>query len=269
MKQRIGVVIVSFNRLDFLKIAICRVVAQTANVAEILIVDNNSTDGTREYLHSLDKVSKLFLDNNSGPAGGFHEGIKYFAGKASVDFLWLMDDDFFPFNSCLENLLKVTNEEIVVFPYVRQKDFSSKQQPGWWGVLVPMKIIREVGYPKKDLFFWSEDTEYLQARIHQRHKYPLQWIKSAKGVHFAKRGTNHREPWRYYYEIRNSIYSRLYIKKTTPLRLYKLVRSWVKLCGRILLMENNKLKKMKKFLLGTVHGFTKKLGKRVDPQEGR
>lgn len=268
MKPKIGVIILTFNRLNLLKIAICKVLAQTTTIDEVLVVDNFSTDGTRDYLDSLETVTKLYLDENSGPAGGFYEGIKFFSESSSVDYVWMMDDDFFPFDSCLQILLENTDERTVVFPYTREKDFAFRQQPGWWGVLVPMKIIKHVGYPKKELFFWSEDTEYLQVRIHQQHKYHLKWVSAAKGVHFTKREINHRRPWRYYYEIRNSIYSRLYVKKLTVRRLYKLCRSWVKLFGTIIIKENNRPEKMKWFLLGTVHGFTKKLGKTIDPKDG-
>lgn len=265
MKPKVGVVILSFNRLNLLKITLCKVLSQTYGLEEVLVVDNNSTDGTRDFLNSKKNISKLFLDHNSGPAGGFYEGVKYFAENSSVDYVWMMDDDFFPFNSCLSILIQSANKETVLFPYVREKDFAFRQQPGWWGVLVPMTIIRRVGYPRKELFFWSEDTEYLQARIHQKYNYSLKWISAAKGVHFTKRETNYRLPWRYYYEIRNSIYSRLYIKRTTPLRLYKLMRSWIKLFSNIVLKEDHKRLKLKWFFIGTFHGFTKKLGRTISP----
>ena len=267
MGSKTGVIILTCNRLQTLKITLCKVMAQTHYPHEILVVDNNSKDGTKEYLNSLDSISTIYLEENTGPAGGFYEGVKYFAENSTVDFVWMMDDDFFPFDSCLEILLENTNENTVVFPFIREKDFASRRQPGWWGVLVPMQIITHVGYPRKDLFFWSEDTEYLQARINHKYKYPLKWISSAKGVHFTKRETNYRQPWRYYYEIRNSIYSRLYIKERTLLRFYKLLRSWIKLFGNIIIRENNKREKMKWFLKGTIHGFTKKLGKTIDPHQ--
>jgi rhamnopyranosyl-N-acetylglucosaminyl-diphospho-decaprenol beta-1,3/1,4-galactofuranosyltransferase len=267
--KKIGVVILTFNRLEYLKITLCKVMAQTQPLDRILVVDNCSSDGTREYLNAVDNIEKIFLNDNSGPAGGFYEGIKYFSEKTDVDYVWLMDDDFFPFKSCLEILLKATDEKTIVFPYVREKNFAFRQQPGWWGVLVPMKIIKHVGYPRKDLFFWSEDTEYLQARILQKHLYQHKWISQAKGVHFTIRQKNFRKPWRYYYEIRNSIYSRLYIKKTTVRRVYRLFRSWIFLFLNILLKENDKSTKFKMLFLGTYHGLFKMLGKRVDPSNGK
>ena len=265
LDSKTGVIILTCNRLKTLKITLCKVMAQSHKPHEILVVDNYSEDGTREYLESLNNITTIYLEENLGPAGGFYEGVKYFAENTSVDYVWMMDDDFFPFDSCLEILLQNTDQGTVVFPYIREKDFASRRQPGWWGVLIPMTIIDHVGYPRKDLFFWSEDTEFLQARIQEKHEYPLKWVKAAKGVHFTKRVKNYRQPWRYYYEIRNSIYSRLYIKDRTMLRMYKLVRSWVKLFGSIIIKENNKAEKMKWFLKGTIDGFTKKLGKTIDP----
>lgn len=265
MDKSIGVIILTCNRLNLLKITICKVLAQTHTAMQVLVVDNNSLDGTKEYLDSLSNIEKIYLNENTGPAGGFYEGVKYFAEKKNVDYIWMMDDDFFPFDSCLEILLKATDERTLVFPYIREKDFATRRMPGWWGVLVPMPVINQVGYPRKDFFFWAEDSEYLMDRIRDKFGYSLKWIPAAKGVHFTARVTNYRQPWRYYYEVRNMLYMRLYVKERTALRAYKLVRSWVKLFGAILLKENNKLEKLEWFVRGTVHGVTKKLGKTIDP----
>ena len=47
--KKVGVVILTFNRLSLLKITIKKVV-DSFQPFEILIVDNNSNDGTREHL---------------------------------------------------------------------------------------------------------------------------------------------------------------------------------------------------------------------------
>lgn len=265
--NRVGVVILTYNRLPLLRLAICKVFEQDIIPTELLIVDNFSSDGTRDFLRSQDNITSIFLDENLGPAGGFYYGIKYFAEQNEVDYVWLMDDDFFPAKKCLSELLKVTNKDLVVFPYVREKDFRTRLKPGWWGVLIPLPIIHQVGYPMKELFFWAEDTEYLQHRIKDVHNFTLKWIPKAKGVHFTKRQRNYRADWRYYYEIRNTIYS-IYFRKLTLKRFYKLVKSFIGLLGGILFKEREKINKLKYFSIGTYHGLTKKIGKTLDPKGG-
>jgi len=269
MKNKVGVVILTYNRLNLLKITLCKVLNQTYKPLEVLVVDNNSTDGTKEYLAGRNEFNTLLLEDNTGPAGGFYEGIKYFAESTDVDYVWLMDDDFFPFVSCLEILMKSANNEKILFPYAREKDFVHRKEPGWWGVLVPMSIIKTVGYPNKELFFWAEDTEYLLHRIREKHSFKAEWISAAKGVHFTQRNKNHRKPWKYYYEVRNMLYMRLYVRKPSLRRYYKLLRSWVFLLGAILLKDDEKLMKSRLFMLGTYHGITKKMGKRIDPATGK
>lgn len=265
MNTKVGVIILTYNRLNLLKIAICRVLSQTYKPTEILVVDNFSTDGTREYLNSIEGINTLLLNENTGPAGGFYEGVKYFAENTEVDHVWMMDDDFFPFVSCLEILIKSASDDKILFPYAREKDFAHRKEPGWWGVLVPMPIIKTVGYPKKEFFFWSEDTEYLLYRIREKYKFKAQWIPAAKGVHFTARVKNHRKPWKYYYEVRNMLYMRLYVRKPSLRRYYKMIRSWVFLLGAIIFKENERLPKLKLFLKGTYDGVRKNLGKRIDP----
>ena len=269
MNKKVGVIILTYNRLSLLKITICKVLAQSYSPEEILVVDNNSNDGTREYLENLGNVTKILLDENTGPAGGFYEGVKYFAEKTEVEYIWMMDDDFFPFDSCLENLIESVSDDTIRFPYAREKDFAHRKEPGWWGVLIPMEVINTVGYPRKEFFFWSEDTEYLLFRIREKFSFKAQWISQAKGVHFTKRETNHRKPWRYYYEVRNMIYMRLYVREVSLRRYFKLVRSWLFLFAAIIFKENNKSTKLKMFLLGSYHGLTRKLGKRIDPSTNK
>ena len=151
--QSVGVVILTYNRLNLLKIALCKVRKQSHKNIKILVVDNKSTDGTQDFLEKEENIDTLYLSENDGPAGGFHEGVKYLAEKTKVDYLWLMDDDFFPSEFCLEILLNATDQKTVVFPHVREKDFAFRKQPGWWGVLIPIEVVRKVGYPNKDLFF--------------------------------------------------------------------------------------------------------------------
>ncbi|WP_100642230.1 glycosyltransferase [Alteromonas facilis] len=81
------------NRLKLLKRAICSVVAQTYNNIELIIVDDGSTDGTRDYLISLasekEWVKVLFNDESLGACNCRNKAISL----ASGDFVTGLDDD--------------------------------------------------------------------------------------------------------------------------------------------------------------------------------
>jgi len=104
----VACVIVTYNRLDLLKEAFQAVSTQTSLPNLVVIVDNCSSDGTRDWLTALaDKrtdVKAVFLDSNYGGAGGFYHGTKK-AYELGADWIWIMDDDTIPDRDALQRLL--------------------------------------------------------------------------------------------------------------------------------------------------------------------
>lgn len=99
--MKIGVVIVTYNRLEKLKIALKYYEKQTVKPEYILIVNNNSTDGTNDYLEEWKNnncnIKKFIvnLDKNTGGSGGFYEGLKHSLDK-DAEWIWVADDDAYP-----------------------------------------------------------------------------------------------------------------------------------------------------------------------------
>ena len=98
--MKIAVVLVTYNRIDCLKKAICRYEKQIYNPTQIIIVDNASNDGTKEFLDEWKEkesvFEKIIIHNakNTGGSGGFYTGMKR-AMETDCDFLFLADDDAF------------------------------------------------------------------------------------------------------------------------------------------------------------------------------
>jgi len=118
-KNLVSCVIVTYNRKELLLECLEAVFNQTHPVDRIILIDNASTDGTRECLANrgyLDNpiVSYVEMEKNTGGAGGFYEGIKRSVDDES-DWVWIMDDDTIPTANCLEELLKA-------LPIVSKKD---------------------------------------------------------------------------------------------------------------------------------------------------
>lgn len=105
--MKIGVVIVTYNRLDKLKIALESYEKQTYKPKYILVVNNNSTDNTKEYLQEWKQKTQeidkkvLNLEKNTGGSGGFYEGLKN-SLKENADWIWVADDDAYPDEDAFE-----------------------------------------------------------------------------------------------------------------------------------------------------------------------
>ena len=98
---KIVCVVVTYNRLEKLKKAIASYQAQTTPFDTLIIVDNNSTDGTNEFLKEWKSDDTIFqkhiisLPENKGGSGGFYEGQKY-AMSLHPEWIFVADDDAYP-----------------------------------------------------------------------------------------------------------------------------------------------------------------------------
>ena len=108
---RVTAVVVTWNRKGLLLECLDCLKRQTAK-ADILVVDNASTDGTGEALQPLVEAGEIACVNpgkNLGGAGGFQFGVKA-AVKAGCDYVWIMDDDSMPAPTALAELLNAAGE---------------------------------------------------------------------------------------------------------------------------------------------------------------
>ena len=107
-RESVAVVVVTFNRADLLAGMLDGLAAQTRRPDAVYVIDNASSDHTRQVLehhHGGDLPLRVtHSPDNLGGAGGFHLGLRqaYLDGH---DRIWLMDDDVVPAPDCLEVLL--------------------------------------------------------------------------------------------------------------------------------------------------------------------
>jgi rhamnopyranosyl-N-acetylglucosaminyl-diphospho-decaprenol beta-1,3/1,4-galactofuranosyltransferase len=192
-RPQVAAVVVTFNRLELLQRLVGRL-TEVDELAEVVVVDNASTDGTGEWLRTTAaadaRVVPHLLDRNRGGAGGFHEGLKL-AVDRGADLAWLMDDDGLPDPDCLDLLLAhagaldfwgpVVVDEAdpgrLVFPIRLPggtrvvRDTGSVAQAAtdgllrevvipFNGVLVTRELAQRIGYPREEFFIWGDDHEY-------------------------------------------------------------------------------------------------------------
>ncbi len=134
MNKKVCVLIVTYNRKEYLVKTIEALLGQTRKPEKILIFDNNSSDGTCDYLSELGYIGNKFAGayspnircdieieyylngENEGGSGGFHKGIQM-AMNYRPDYIWAMDDDVLPDDKCLELLLgKMSDKNRICIP---------------------------------------------------------------------------------------------------------------------------------------------------------
>ncbi len=90
---KLSIVFLNFNRLAETRYTVERLLEMTAGRSdlEIIAVDNNSEDGTAEYLENQGAIQTVLLPDNGGIAG-YNEGFK----QAQGDYILVLDDDSCP-----------------------------------------------------------------------------------------------------------------------------------------------------------------------------
>ena len=197
--MKIYAVIVTFNRKKLLAECISSIINQNYLPDKIIIVDNNSTDGTyefiKDYLKDNDNLRYIKLHKNLGGAGGFYYGMNL-AYNDGADWIWIMDDDTIPDPSALEELVKSVKIVGKKASYLASNVYGMDKEPmnvpqikmhyhqngyinnfeflqhslveidtaTFVSLLINSRAIAEYGLPHKDFFIWGDDTEYT-ARI--------------------------------------------------------------------------------------------------------
>ena len=212
--MKTSAVILTYNRKEMLKTCIDAVKAQKADT-DIIVVDNGSSDGTADLFTGKDPVyatANIHYFNtghNTGCAGGFTFGIRK-AFELGYDYVWLMDDDCVPSVTALSELLRYAALYEGSFGFLSSKvlwtDGSicrmnlqrrtlvrnvSDMRPAvipvvmasFASLLIPMRVIRDVGLPYREFFIWTDDWEYTR-RISL--KYPCMMIPSSEVTHYIK-----------------------------------------------------------------------------------
>lgn len=193
---KIAAIVVTYNRQHLLAEVIECMKHQTRKPDALIIVNNNSTDGTIDVVRAHQSNSSIDivlinLPENIGGAGGFYEGAKK-AYEDGFDAMWFMDDDTMPQPDALHflesDLLNFENTTKYIPGFIcstvlwKNDDLCEMNIPSpiWdWprfihtennvalvgscsfvSVLVRREKVRDAGYPVPEFFIWYDDVEY-------------------------------------------------------------------------------------------------------------
>jgi rhamnopyranosyl-N-acetylglucosaminyl-diphospho-decaprenol beta-1,3/1,4-galactofuranosyltransferase len=293
--QDIGifVVVVTYNRLDLLKLCLNNLLLQSRLINRIVVVDNNSSDGTQEWLKAWQStnssISHVILNGeNSGGAGGFVLGMKY-AVENGADWIWMMDDDALPLPDALDSLVNADLDASHVYGSLAVKGSDTAwvttlvdegrtvnavtevppkarvQSLPFLGFMIHRNLVEKIGYPDPGFFIAADDVEYcLRAQRAGADIYIVgrSLIEHPKSVRykFGPLTCLSLPPWKRYYDTRNRLliarkyYGFALIYKTIPGSFLRLLAALVR--------EPQKMRQVWAFIAGMVDGLLGKKGRR-------
>ncbi|MBK7816534.1 MAG: glycosyltransferase [Sphingobacteriaceae bacterium] len=137
MDPKIAVLIVSYNRKEFVLKNIVAVNRSTYKNISIIVFDNGSTDGTLESVSSqYPDVTLIRSKENLGGAGGFSKALDY-AYDNNFDYMFCLDDDGAPKEDCLEILFNEHNKHdkaTILGPKILPSDAKDESSKHFWPI---------------------------------------------------------------------------------------------------------------------------------------
>ena len=265
---RVLAIIVAYNSPQALERCLRSLDAQTRRVDGVLVVDNSEpvpadTSGIDVDITKQTRV--LVAGSNMGPAGGFALGLATFMEEGDYTHAWLMDDDCYPDPTALQIVLDAAagvRPGAVVFPSaVYEATGVAMNYPGWSGVLIDRLAVRLAGLPRAEMFWWAEDTEYLQFRLPHKGVIVVR-APEARVLYDLIRRVGGRPAWKYYYEVRNMVWFRLAVQRGSE--AWKLPKTVFGLLGSAIVSEGRG-EKLSMYGKGLAHGLMGRLGNPVKP----
>lgn len=282
MSENVCAIIVTYNRLETLKTALAHILAQTIPPVTILIADNNSTDGTREFLATFqhqENIRCLYLEANVGSAGAIACAMKYGLTLNEYDYFWILDDDTFYDKNALKELIdNIKNSEFsllglhgahIRFGKKRPLDTAKKLQAADYalidGALIRTGAIHKIGIVNEKFFMMCDDHEYCMRLRKHGFKVGVLQSGSDNRLYLGGQGRFTKATlWRGYYSSRNHL---LIIKQYFSLmNLMGYVFLQVKLITAAAILAPDRFQRVKFRLLGIWHGIKGVGGKTLDPQ---
>ncbi len=225
----VSIIIVSLNRKNELFKCINSISEQTYIDYEVILIDNNSNDGSCEIIKSTFPKTIIYkTKKNLGTSYTRNAAINFSSG----DLTWFLDSDvYLKDKDVLKNLVKKFDEEIkidalggeavlnnryqvigtkklVLYPNGMIKGYSLKDKTdtnvkvlATCNLMVKSSIIKEIGGFDHFYFFYLEDLD-LTYRIFKKG-YNLQLVNECPVIHYFSNKTRFQN---YFLANRNRIY---------------------------------------------------------------
>ncbi|MGL1901408.1 MAG: glycosyltransferase [Fibrobacterales bacterium] len=102
LENKVSIIMLALNKLEYTKQCIESIQKYTTQQYELVLVNNGSTDGTKEYFDSITGAVVVHNSENRGVAAGWNQGID----RATGDYLLIFNNDTIVGPGSIENLVR-------------------------------------------------------------------------------------------------------------------------------------------------------------------
>lgn len=231
----VSVIIVNYNTCDLTSACIQSIIDHTNDLSyEIIVVDNASTDGSKEIFEIDTRIKYIYSGKNGGFGYGNNRGIEVAKGE----YLFLLNSDTLLLNDAIGEFFKYAKshnpktiygcylqgddgsyrDSFFYFPAFTIKDFIKRivkphnYQPDYTNrevecicgadMFIPRQAIDEAGMFDENIFLYGEEGE-LQYRM-MKKGYRRMLINSPQIVHLE--GESSGNTARYKYGMKSHLY---------------------------------------------------------------
>lgn len=239
--SKVVVLVLSYNGKNLLSDCIKSYLSNTYKYFKIVIIDNGSTDGTKEYVESnYPQVKVLRTEVNLKYSGGFNFGLKYAFNEQKADYVLITNNDVVADKNLISSLVETSemhknagfvigkvyyHEKPDTFQTVGKKydpvlwngghighnekdtgQYEQIEERAWcddiyW--LVRRELYEKTGGYDTEFAFQGEDFDW-QVRAKQLG-YKIMYTPHAKLWHKESMTIGKTSPFKSYYDARNPL----------------------------------------------------------------
>ena len=253
---KVLVLILSYNGKELLADSVSTYLANDYPNFEVVVVDNGSSDGTKEYVESTFPEAKLIrLEQNRGYSGGFNFGLDYAFNQQKADYVLITNNDVKVDDKIVSALVETAVKDAKIgfvtgkaYYYEKPDTLQSVgkyEDPIRWNgehiglreidkgqydevserffiddifMMVSRQVYEEVGGYDTTFFFQAEEYDW-QARA-KAYGYKIMYTPHAKLWHKESMTVGKQSAFKAYYDARNPMLVILKYKEADYFRKY-------------------------------------------------
>lgn len=174
--KKVIVLILSYNGKHLLEDSISSYLANDYPNFEVVVIDNGSTDGTKEWVEkNYSQVYVLRTENNLGYSGGFNFGLDFAFNKKNADYVLITNNDVKADCKVITELVKVADTDEMIgfvtgkvyfydYPDILQTVGKKYDELRWNGGHIGNREVDVGQYDKVEERYFADDIFTLVSR---------------------------------------------------------------------------------------------------------